>query len=631
VWRFDFVFDDGPAIQDNAALAAGDWWRAAFGTVHTPLANRPLACLSLVVDAWLFGPGPFGPHVGNLLLHLANSALLFALVRATLLAPNLAARFDRGRATRFATVLAMLWAVHPLGTDAVAYATQRSTLLFSGALLLALLATVRASTSARPLGWRGLAVAAMAAGMASKEDMIVGPLLVVLFDRAFLAPSWRAVSARWGFHLGMAATWLVLVFCIANGPANPTVGYATGSRVTAWYWLLTQAGVVVHYVRLVLWPYPLRGAYDWDIVRELGAAFVPGLGVLALLGLALWCWRARPWWGWLGALFFLLLAPTSTVLPIVTEILAERRMYLPMLAVLVPVVFGVDRLLGRAGAGWLGGLLALAATVWLTAATRSHAATYAGEATFWQAAYDTNDVTNDSFLSAQILSNHGAMLFQQGRLDEAHALFERSMRCENPTPVERRQYAVSLQQRGRSAEAIALLDQVVKENPEYAEGFGSLGTCLAMEQAKDPKGDPAADPRLQRAEVLLRRAVELAPDDVAFLNTLGCVLKARGRWAEAEPCFHRATDLSTERIEPFFNRAEALERVGRGAEIGPMFDALLAARPMDVELRLRLVQFDLRANNPAKAMLRLREVLRIEPGHAQAAAALKELQARVGR
>ncbi|HEX5054705.1 MAG TPA: hypothetical protein VFZ65_23215, partial [Planctomycetota bacterium] len=47
VWRFDFVFDDGPAIQDNAALAAGDWWRAAFGTVHTPLANRPLACLSL--------------------------------------------------------------------------------------------------------------------------------------------------------------------------------------------------------------------------------------------------------------------------------------------------------------------------------------------------------------------------------------------------------------------------------------------------------------------------------------------------------------------------------------------------------------------------------------------------------
>ncbi|MEO6594577.1 MAG: tetratricopeptide repeat protein, partial [Planctomycetota bacterium] len=300
-----------------------------------------------------------------------------------------------------------------------------------------------------------------------------------------------------------------------------------------------------------------------------------------------------------------------------------------------PVVFGCEwvlgRAFGRAAARWLGAALAAAATVALVLTTRSHAAVYADEAVFWQDAFAKNELQNNSFLSAQILSNHGAMLFHAGHFEKAYDLFERSMRCENPTSVERRQYAVSLQQRGRSAEAIAMLEQVVRENPKYAEGFGSLGTCLVADYTQDAKRGGVDDPRLQRAEIVLRTAVEMAPDDVAFANTLGYVLKTRGKWAEAEPFFRRATELSTARIEPFFNRAEVLERLGRAAEIAPMFDGLLAARPRDVELRLRLVEFDMRANNPSKVMARLQEVLRIEPGHAQAAAALKELQARVRR
>lgn len=164
-WRGQFRFDDSVAIVENAPLLAGDWWNGAFGAKHQPLANRPLSCLSLALDFAVFGPGPFGPHLTNLLLHLLNGVLVFATARGAMLGQNLGGAFDRSRATWSAMALAAVWVAHPLGGDAVCYATQRSTLLFSGCFLLSLLATLWAHATARPR-WRVLAVLAMAASMA---------------------------------------------------------------------------------------------------------------------------------------------------------------------------------------------------------------------------------------------------------------------------------------------------------------------------------------------------------------------------------------------------------------------------------------------------------------------------------
>lgn len=632
VTDFGFLFDDEPAIRGNDPLLAGDWWNAAFGPRHQPLANRPLACLSLVLDLAVFGPGPFGPHLGNLLLHLANGMLLFLLVRGTLRAPNLAGRFDPAAAGRLGLAIACVWVVHPLATDSVAYATQRSTLLASGFLLLALGATLRAHGVRAPLRWRAVAVAAMALGMASKEDLVAGPLLVLLYERAFLLPDWRSLRVRAGFHAAMAATWLVLASCVALGPGNPTVGYATRLGTTAWQWLLTQAGVVAWYVRLALWPDALRGAYDQGVVDSLGPAVLPGAFVLALLGLTAWCWRRWPWWGWLGALFFLWLAPTSTVLPIVTEVVAERRAYLPMLAVIVPVLFGARALLSRlppAAARGLGAVLACGAVIALGLAARRHAATYADETAFWQHAFDARDPQSRTMLAAQILSNQGSMLYRAGRGDEAAALFDLAMSCDHPTYVERTHWAVSLQARGRHAEAVAALEVAIAEAPDWAESHGTLGTCLMMEFEKAPQGP--GDPRLLRAVGLLRRAVELAPRRVVYWNSLGGALQRQERFAEAEAAFRRATELPFERSEPFLAHASVLFRLGRPAEANRLLQDLLARRPRDVPLRLELVRRAVASGDRDGAMALLRDVLRIDPAHAQAAQALRELEAAARR
>ncbi|MBZ0154547.1 MAG: tetratricopeptide repeat protein [Planctomycetes bacterium] len=609
-WHGAFVFDDHPAIEDNEALRAGDWWSAAFAPPHQPLANRPLATLSLALDFWLFGVGPFGPHLTNVLLQLGNGAVLLLLLRRLLRAPNLAGSWAAAHADGLALAIATIWVAHPLAADAVAYATQRSTLLFSGCLLLGLWATLR--------GRFGLVVLAFAAGMASKEDFVVAPLLLPLFVRAFVLPDWRALAAWRSRFVVVAATWSVLVACVWLGPSNATVGAGNELQVTAWQWLCTQASVVLQYLRLALVPWPQRGAYDWDFVRDCTAAIVPGVLVLALLAATVVAWRRRPWLGFCGAWFFLLLAPTSSVLPIVTEVVAERRAYLPMLAVLVPVLLLVARHLPARV------LMVAALLVVAVLGARGRVAAYADEPSFWADAFAKRTPGCRSHLAAQILSNHGAMLFSAGNVEAAARLFDEAMSCEAPTIEERLHHAVSLQVRGRTAEGLAALEQLAHDNPDHAESHGSLGTALLQGIYQDgaPKVD---DPRLPRAEAALRRALELSPRRQAFWNSLGVVHELRQHWQQAEAAFRRATELGQERIEPFVGRARMLARLGRGAEIQPMFDALFQSRPDDVNLRLLYVNQLLQNGDRARAATMLREVLRIDPNHAEAAAALRQL------
>ncbi len=627
-WRGGFVFDDHPAIVDNQALLRGDWWQAAFGAEHQPLANRPLTCLSLVADFVLFGPGPFGPHLTNLLLHLGNALLLLATLRRALLAPNLAGRLTPAAANAIAVAVAVLWVAHPLGADAVAYATQRSTLLGSGCLLLALLATLRAHASPRPMAWRMLVLLALCGGMASKEDFVVAPVLLLLFERAFLLPHWSALRARIGWYAAMAATWSVLIVCMALGPHNATVGYDTVPPVTARQWSMTQAGVVLHYLRLAVWPQPLRGAYDWPIVQSFGDAALPGLLVCGLLAAVVVAWRRRPWWAWLGALFFLLLAPTSTVLPIVTEIVAERRAYLPMLAVLVPLVVVLQRLLARAwprSSSWLTIVVAAAVTVPLGLATRERVAIYGDERTFWADAFAKRDPASRSHLAATLLASHGIELSKQGRMAESFRCFDQVLECEQPSVLHRLTASLSLTQRGRYADAIVLLRQLVQEEPGNGRLWGSLG--LALAGWHEHEHGRADDVRLVEAEAALQRAVAAVPTQAQFWTSLAYVFAASGRLADAETACRQATGLPTASAGALSLHVDLLYRLGRPNEAAPLLARWLPARPRDAGLRYQLAEVERAHGDVAAAMQLLEDALRLEPTHAQAAALLRQLRA----
>jgi tetratricopeptide (TPR) repeat protein len=280
-----------------------------------------------------------GYHVFNLLLHIVAALLLFAIVRRTILAGRIPEGW-RDAADRIAGLVTGIWLLHPIQTEAVDYISQRTELLASLCYLATLYAAIRAwraRDSRSRATWLVAAIASCLLGMGSKEVMITAPLMVVLYDRAFLSADWRSLwrdrARRW-VYAALFATSLIVVALVAGGSRGTTVGFESG--VTWYSYLYTQAWAIPHYVRLLLWPDGL--AFDYGRTPIRGLIGIPGLVVLTAAGVAtLIAWRSDRWrwFGFLGAWFFIILAPSSSVVPIRTEMAAERRVYLAIAAVVV--------------------------------------------------------------------------------------------------------------------------------------------------------------------------------------------------------------------------------------------------------------------------------------------------------
>ena len=155
-----------------------------------------------------------------------------------------------------------------------------------------------------------------------------------LHDRVFVFESWReAVRTRRRLYLGLAASWLVLAGLVSSGPRAAVSGSDAG--VPVWTYLLNQAVVIVDYFRLTAWPSNLVVFYGWPEMLSLGDVLPQAVVVVALLALTGVALVKAPYVGYLGAWVFVTLAPTSSFVPIATEVGAERRMYLPLMALAV--------------------------------------------------------------------------------------------------------------------------------------------------------------------------------------------------------------------------------------------------------------------------------------------------------
>jgi len=324
-----FIFDDleaivaNPDIQNLAEI--GD---VLGGSAQTPLGGRPVVALTLAVNYALAGADVTGYHAVNLLVHVLNGLLVFGILRRSSVAPWIAG------------AVALIWVVHPLNSEAVGYVVQRTELLVALFFLLTLYCTIR--------GWYAAAVASCLLGMGSKEVMAGAPIAVLVYDGTFLSRSFgEALRERRRLYLGLASTWLVLALLVASGPRAESVRF--DADVTAGTYLTTQATVIVHYLRLSVWPDPLVVDYfDWPVASGLADVLPAAILVCTLLGLTAWAVYRRIAAGMLGAWFFLILAPTSSVVPIVTELAAERRMYLPLIAVITFILVAAHRALRTA-------------------------------------------------------------------------------------------------------------------------------------------------------------------------------------------------------------------------------------------------------------------------------------------
>ena len=476
-----FVFDDFTSIIDNPTIR--QWWR--LDQVFRPpcdkgetVAGRPLLNFSLAVNYAISGTKTWSYHLVNLALHLFNGVLLFDLLRRTLQRPALPWSV-RNHALWLAVIIAGLWTVHPLQTESVTYIVERAEAVVALFYLLTLYCVLRSVESSRSGWWKTGAVVACVLGMASKEVMVTAPVITLVYDRTFLAGSFgEAWRRRRKLYWAMAATWLLLVGLVLS--TGLIFGGAESWIPPRGAYLLTQPKVILQYLRLAAWPYPQHYCYHWPVSKSWQDIW-PSLSVVLVCGIAaLWAMRRRPMWGFLGMWFFGILAPTSSIVPL-RDVIVERRMYLPLIAVLATTVL-VAHAAGLAGVrrGWMsartsrvvGASLVAVVAVALGMATVARNRIYQSELAIWE------DTVRSAPNNARAQNSLGLELAKSGNLSKAIEHCQEAMRLTPDDAEVHTNLANALASVGRLPEAIEHYEEALRLNPDCPGLHANLGNAL---------------------------------------------------------------------------------------------------------------------------------------------------------
>ena len=629
-----FIFDDVCSIAENPTVRR----LSAVGSLLSPPADvttggRPLANVTIGINYAISGTEVWSYHAFNLLVHILAGLTLFGVVRRT---PWPGSEKPAGAQegvwdsrTLLALAISIIWVLHPLQTESVTYIVQRTESLMGLFYLLTLYCFIRgasdhhemhdrheslhgaeqgcaptapgAGTSNR---WLVLSVVSCFLGMACKEVMVTAPVIVLLYDRTFLAGSFAAAwRRRWRWHACLAAAWLLLLFLVVSTGGNRGGTTGMGSGAGFFDYLLTQFPAVAGYLWLSVCPNSQVFDHGAEWVKNGADVVLPAVVVISLLAGTIAALRRWPAAGFLGAWFFAVLAPSSLV-PGARQTMAEHRMYLALAPVIVFLVFGLFRWMGwRSLAVWLAVALVFAGL------TIRRNEVYRSVFSIW------NDTVAKQPDNPWAQCNLGMGLIDLGKPAEAMVHIEKSLKLKPVDSGALNDLGLALVATGRTAEAVGCYEKALSIRPDFAEAHNNLGNALA------DLGRGAG--ALMHFETALRLKPDLA---IAYFD-FGSALAQLGRMDEAIERFRRAVALNPNHAASFTNLGNALLQSGRVGEAIPQYENSLRLKPDNPTARYNLAMALAEVGRYSDAAGHLREVLRLRPDDSEARAALEKLQA----
>ncbi len=601
-----FIFDDLNSIPDNPSIRA--LW--PLGSVLNPphadgatVGGRPFLNLTLALNYAISGTAVWSYHVANLFIHIGAGLALFGVLRRALrLVPAIGARTET-----VALFSALLWTLHPLQTESVTYVVQRAESLCGLLYLLTLYAFLRATAAERPRGWLVVSVVVCLLGVATKEVAVTAPLLVLLLDRALVAGTFRAaLRARGFYYAGLAATWLVLGALVASTAGRGgTAGL--GMDVTPWGYLWSQPLALTRYLGLTLWPFPLvldHGgtlAFSGAAQAAACALLVVGLGAATVFALV----RA-PRLGLIGAWFFVVLAPSSSVVPLL-DTMFEHRMYLALAAPLMLLVLGASAVLGA----WARpALIALAVAVGLVSLPRN--LTYRSDVALWK------DNVAHTPANPRAHFQLAGVLLAKGQAVDSVPHYQRAIELKPDYVEARHNLGSALLRAGRVMDGIVALEGALRLHPTADTHF-LLATALAQIG------------RIDDALAQYDAALRLQPGYVEALNNRGNLRLQKGAAAAALADYETAVRTDPSQVDAHLNAAVALLELHRPAEAIAHCEAAIRLRPDYGTAHWKFGDTLLELNRPAPAVDRYREAVRLDPSLLYAHANLGRALAATGR
>jgi tetratricopeptide (TPR) repeat protein len=668
-----FLFDDVIHIVENERIRH-------FWPPWPLLSNeRPVVEVSLAINYALGELRPWGYHAFNLAVHLLAGLTLFGVVRRTMVrvltrrlkdtgvagdasprglksaarhATDLSATVRHSldddaaafTATWTAWAIALLFLVHPLQTQSVTYVIQRGESMMGLFYLLTLYAFIRGVDSPRRGWWFAGAIAACALGMATKAVMVTAPVMVLLYDWAFVCESgnaenrkqkWGSVFLRfrvsaflrfWRLYVGLAATWGVLWLC---GVAPAVLGRSDGVShvgfsyrgVTPLTYAATQPGVIVKYLQLSFWPASLCLDYAWPAATTWRQIVPPSIVMAILLaatGRALW---RRSWMGLAGAWFFVILAPTSSVVPI-KDLMFEHRMYLPLAAVLALTVVALRTVLHelcvRARLSVLtrriiATVLLLNAAASLVCGTVRRNVNYADELTMWK------DVVAKRPNNARAYVAAGNALAARDRIDEAVEVTREATSIDPDYADGHCALGIVLIRQGKPDEAINAYRETLRLNPRHAKAWYNLGNVLD----RQGKYDEAVDAYTNSIEAYSGFAD-------AHCN-LGNTLVRQGRIDEGVEAFRKTLAINPRHVKGHNNLGDALVKLGRLDEAAAELEMAIRLQPDYAKARINLALLRVTQQRYTEAIEQCEAVLRLDPNNPAAQDVLARARAATGQ
>ncbi len=543
--RAGFFLDDTQAILYNPDVT--DFSTALKSALTS---DRGMVKLSFAINYALGGAQAWGYHLVNLGVHYLNGLLLWSLLYATLQLPRIG--MSKQRAALLALGSAAIWLVHPLGSQAVVYTVQRAELMASTLFLFCGFALVQSQIQTRHRRrWQILCVLGSFLGMQCKLIAIVIPLLLLIFDWLLVASHGRELwqKRRW-LYVGLFASWSMVFVLGASGLLKADAQLASAGTglmqaIPPKLYLAAQSQILLHYLWLTIWPQTLVFDHAWPLPVQFMACWPTLLAMTVLFAVTVILVIRRVRWGMLPSLFFLVLAPTSSFLPVI-DLAVEHRMYLALSSVCVGVVLLLGRILREKTTL----LLVVMGFLIITLSVRT-----------WVRVGDYQD--------PQVLWSKVLTVYPNSPRAKAQVQFAKHMK----------------QGLGKQMEQ---LQQAIADNPGDHQSLYMLGEIFfqlsdlklarpMLEKAWQLKPDEPAyvqalarilriDGELDRAAGLYHDLIAIKPDDVGIRLAMAELLAGMKCWDEALTQLHHAQTIAPQNPSVYANTANILLRADRASQ-----------------------------------------------------------------